>query len=217
MDIQDFIVMVIVIVAGLVALLVGFRAFLILLPIWGLIVGFAAGAQVMAAILGEGFLGSFLGIVVGIITGLVFALLSYLWWWVGVIVVVGAVGYSLGYAILPAMGVDADFIAVLLGLGGAAIFAFAAVVLRLPRVLVILSTSFWGAGAIIAGLLILTGDIQLDNIVNGAVTAAVTTSVLWLIVWLVLGVVGAFVQFTTTSSIVLEPGGGSDEYSPSQL
>jgi Domain of unknown function (DUF4203) len=215
MDVSDFIVMVIIIVAGLVALFAGFRAFLILLPIWGLIVGFAAGAQVMATILGEGFLGSFLGIVVGIITGLVFALLSYLWWWVGVIVVVGAAGYALGYAILPAMGVDASFVAFLLGLAGAAIFAFAAVVLRLPRVLVIIATSFWGSGAVIAGLLILFGDIASEDIVNGGVAAVVSNSVLWLIVYFVLAVVGAFAQFSTTSSIVLEPG-RTDEYSPSQ-
>lgn len=214
MEVSDFIVMVIVIVSGLVALFAGFRLFLILLPIWGLIVGFAAGAQVMALILGEGFLGSVLGIVLGIVTGLVFALLSYLWWWIGVIVVVGAAGYALGYAVLPAMGVNADFIAFLIGIGVALVFAFAAVVLRLPRILVIIATSFWGSAAVIAGLLILIGEIQPEDIVNGAVASVVSNSLLWLIVYLVLAVVGALAQFTTTSSIVLEPGG--DQYSTGQ-
>src|SRR5262245_49383593 len=76
----------------------GFRLFLILLPIWGFVVGFLLGANLIAQLFGgvdPGLFATITGWVVGILLGLLFAVLSYLYYWVAIILLGGALGYQL--------------------------------------------------------------------------------------------------------------------------
>ena len=107
-----------------------------LLPLLGFFVGLIVGAQVVASIFGEGFLASVIGIVAGLVVGLLFGALAYVWWWLGVILVFAGMGYALGVSILPAFGLDLGFVSVLIGLAVAAVFAFGAIVLRMPKLIV---------------------------------------------------------------------------------
>ncbi len=208
---MDLFVALIVIGLGALALFVGFRLFVVLLPIWGFFVGFALGASLMANWLGEGFLGSVLAIVVGAVVAIGFALIAYLWWWAGVVIAIGAFGFAIGYAILPAIGLDnAEFLSFLLGLAGAVAFGLAAVVLRLPRLLVIVVTSLWGAGAVIGGVMIFLNMIEVEQLGRGVVDRAVSDSFFWLIAYVALAVVGMVAQLTTSDEIVLGPPGSED-------
>ena len=137
---------------GLLALLFGYRIFKLLLPLLGFFVGLIVGAQVVASIFGEGFLASVIGIVAGLVVGLLFGALAYVWWWPGVILVFAGMGYALGVSILPALGLDLDFVSVLIGLAVAAVFALGAIVLRMPKLIVIAVTALWGSGATIGEL-----------------------------------------------------------------
>ena len=81
---------------GLAFAFYGFKLFLILLPIWGFFAGFLIGAELISSLLGgadAGFLATVTGWVVGFILGLVFAVLSYLYYWVAVILLGGFLGY----------------------------------------------------------------------------------------------------------------------------
>ena len=78
----------------------GFRVFLVLLPIWGFFAGFLLGANGVDYLLGDGFLATTMGWVVGFILGLIFAVLSYLYYWVAVILLGGALGYQLTIGLL---------------------------------------------------------------------------------------------------------------------
>ncbi len=87
--------------AGLIALFfgmaltfAGYRLFYFLLPIWGFVFGLGFGAQTMQALFGEGFLSTVTSWIVGFVVGLLFAVLSYMFWSVAVVVVAGALGYS---------------------------------------------------------------------------------------------------------------------------
>jgi hypothetical protein len=146
----------------------GFRVFLILLPIWGFFAGFLLGANGVDYLLGDGFLATTMGWVVGFILGLLFAVLSYLYYWVAVILLGGALGYQLTIGLLQWIGFEADgFLAFLLALVGAAVFAVGFFLLRMPAVLVIVATAISGAGATVAGVAIALGLVDIVNAGGG--------------------------------------------------
>lgn len=200
---MDVFVALITAAIGLLALLFGYRIFKLLLPLLGFFVGLIVGAQVVASIFGEGFLASVIGIVAGLVVGLLFGALAYVWWWLGVILVFAGMGYALGVSILPAFGLDLDFVSVLIGLAVAAVFAIGAIVLRMPKLIVIAVTALWGSGATIASWLIITNQIEPEQLGYGAVNAVVVQSTFWLIVFFALAVVGMAVQLATTQEYEL--------------
>jgi len=183
---------------GLLALLFGYRIFKLLLPLLGFFVGLVVGAQVVASIFGEGFLASVIGIVAGLVVGLLFGALAYVWWWLGVILVFAGMGYALGVSILPAFGLELDFVSVLVGLAVAAVFAIGAIVLRMPKLIVIAITALWGSGATIAAWLVFSNQIEPDQLGYGAVNAVVVESTFWLIVFFAVAVVGMAFQLAST-------------------
>jgi hypothetical protein len=157
-----------VIAIGLAFAFWGFRVFLILLPIWGFFAGFLLGANGVDYLLGDGFLATTMGWVVGFILGLFFAVLSYLYYWVAVILLGGALGYQLTIGLLQWIGFEADgFLAFILALIGGAVFAVAFFLLRMPAVLVIVATAISGAGATIAGVAIALGLVAIENAGGG--------------------------------------------------
>jgi hypothetical protein len=211
---MELITAIFVIGVGLLAAFYGFRIFQLLLPLWGFVAGFVVGANVVVAILGTGFMRDVLGIVVGIVVGILFAGLAFLWWWVGVVFVIAAMGYALGYAILPALGIDIGLVNLLVGLAVAVAFAIVAVVLRLPRMIIVAITALWGAAAAVGGVLLLLGQVELEDLGYGGVDAALSESLLWTVVWLALAIVGIVVQIVTTEEVSLLPPGESTAAEP---
>jgi hypothetical protein len=202
---MELLVALIAIGIGALALFAGYRLWLTLLPIFGFFVGFVAGTQLVSVLLGDGFLQNVLGIVAGIALAIGFAVLAIVWWWAGVVVSIGGFGFAVGYGILPALGIEPGIVSVLLGLAVATLFAVAAIVLRLPRALVIVATSLWGAGAVLAGILLILGQIDVADLGYGAVDQVLSESTLWLIGWIVLAVVGMVEQAVTTEEVMLIP------------
>ena len=96
MGFELFCATMIALILGLIITFGGYRLFLALLPIWGFFFGFALGAQSLQALFGMGFLSSVTSWVVGFFVGAIFALLSYLFYAVGVALVAGGLGYALG-------------------------------------------------------------------------------------------------------------------------
>ena len=195
---MDVFVALITAAIGLLALLFGYRIFKLLLPLLGFFVGLVVGAQVVASIFGEGFLANVIGIVAGLVVGLLFGALAYVWWWLGVILVFAGMGYALGVSILPAFGLELDLVSVLVGLAVAAVFAIGAIVLRMPKLIVIAITGLWGSGATIAAWLVFTNQIEPDQLGYGAVNAVVVQSTFWLIVFFAVAVVGMAFQLAST-------------------
>lgn len=206
---MDLVVAIIAVLIGLAALFAGYRLFRELLPLFAFVVGFVAGAGFIASWLGEGFLVGILGIVIGLVLGLGFAFIAYAWWWVGVILATAGFGFALGYSVLPALGIDIGLINLLIGLAVGALFAIAAVVLRLPRVIIIVETALWGAAAVIAGVLVLFNQVDVADLGTGAVLTAIGTSVIWTIVWIIVAFVGMAAQSVSSASYELLPPEGT--------
>jgi hypothetical protein len=197
---------------GLLALLVGaafcfigYRFFLVLLPIWGFLVGLAAGVNGMAALFGQSFLSSATGIVVGLVIGIVFAVLSYLFWYVAVAVLGGTVGYAIGGGVLAAIGIDPGFLTFLAGIALGAVFVVGILILNIPKFAILLLTAAGGAGAIVLGVALIIGRVKVESLGEGGILGGVLQdSVLWTLAWVVLTVVGYAVQLQSTRRFEIE-------------
>jgi hypothetical protein len=188
----------------------GFRLFLILLPIWGFFVGFLLGANGVAALFGDAFLATALGWVTGFLLGILFAVLSYLYYWLAVILLGGALGYQLTLGFLQWINPDFDgFVAFLLALAVGAIFAVGFAVLRMPAVLVIVATAIAGAGAAVAGVIVALGLVKETSLESGiwGVYQTDDLGVIWLIAAIALAFAGGVYQAraaTTLSATITE-------------
>ena len=92
---MSFIIGLLAIAIGLALLFAGYRLLWVLLPIWGFFAGLWLGITGLQAIFGTGFLAGVSGLVVGFVLGIVFAVLSYLFYIVGVAILGATIGYSL--------------------------------------------------------------------------------------------------------------------------
>ncbi len=196
---------------GLFALLIGmgvcfngYRWFLILLPIFGFFVGFLVGAQGLQALLGDGAFLTVTSWVVGFILGLIFAVLSYLFYFIGVALIGGAVGYGIVTGLLQAIGMDMGLIVWLLGIVGGVIAAVITVVLNLQKWMIILFTSLAGASIIIGSFFLAFGKMTVEEFGQNAVRGIIQDSFLWLLFFLALAVLGFLAQVATTRDFVLE-------------
>ena len=201
---QGLLIGALVIAIGLAFAFWGFRVFLVLLPIWGFFAGFILGANGVEYILGDGFLATGTGWVIGFLLGLLFAVLSYLYYWVAVILLGGALGYQLTIGLLQWIGFDADgILAFILALAGGAIFAVAFFLLHMPAVLVIVATAISGAGATIAGVAIALGIVAVEDSGRGIFGLHTQWDLGWLgiIAAIALAFAGAIYQTRTVTDM----------------
>ncbi|MCC6617826.1 MAG: DUF4203 domain-containing protein [Chloroflexi bacterium] len=202
---MDYLAGLVAIALGLSLLFFGFNLWLSLLPVIGFFVGFVSGTALVSWLLGDGFLANVLGIGAGVVVAVAFAVLAIVWWWAGVIVAIGGLGFSIGFGVLPWIGLNVTFLSVLIGLAVGAAFALLAIVLRLPRALVIVSTSLWGAAGVLAGIMLFLGIIDAADLGFGAVNEVLSESLLWSIAWIILAFVGMAEQTVTTEAVSLVP------------
>jgi len=205
MEIQAICIGVVGIIFGLTALFAGYRLFLVLLPIWGFFAGFAIGAQALQALFGTGFLSELTSWIVGLAVGILFAVLSYLFYLVGVAILAGSIGYALGAGIIFAINPDWNLLAFLVGIVAAIVVAALVILLNIQKWVIILLTSIGGAGAIIAALLIMFGIVSLADVGQNAIISYWRENWLWYLVGIALAVVGFFAQAQSTSQYNIEP------------
>jgi hypothetical protein len=204
MTIEVIVVALLAAVIGAVWAFFGFKFFLILLPIWGFFAGFYFGAHGMTTLFGEGFLSTVTSWVVGFVIGIVFAVLSYLYYWVAVVLLGGTIGYLAGVGVMGWLGIDPGFLTLVVGVITGVILAIATVVLAVPKYLVIVLSALGGSAAVVAGALLLLGQIDLAGMQHGVVGAAlieIQSNILWLVVWGVLAAAGIVYQLQTTKLV----------------
>lgn len=200
MSIEGIVIGLLGVVLGAAFCVAGFRYFMLLLPIWGLFVGFMVGAGATAALLGEGFLASVLGIVVGIVVALLFALLSWFYWWGAVIVVAGSLGFWITHWLLVVIGFSSDaVITTLIAAAGGVVVAIVAFLANTPKYVAILLTAFAGAAWLAAGIALFLGVIKPEDLPDGALAAVYTQGWLWILIWALAGAAGVVAQLQMTA------------------
>ncbi len=196
---------------GLAFTFVGYRFFLILLPIWGFLAGFAIGANAVASLFGEGFLSTITGWGIGFILALVCAVLAYLFWYAAVVILAGSVGYAIGGSALGAIGIDPGFLTFLAGIALGAVFLIAALVLNVPRYVIVILTGLGGAAGVVLGVALVVGRVPVAALGDaGLLGAVINDSLLWAAAWAVLAIAGMFVQLRTFAEFKLDRTGYRD-------
>lgn len=198
------------ILAGILLLIIGaglaisgLRLWFWMLPILGFIAGFFLGTILVYQIAGDGILATVLSWIVGFIGGVAFALISWYWWYFGVIIAAGSAGATIASGLAASFGADNQWVLLIVAIIGAALFAFAALVLNLPTYLVIVNTAIIGALAIVAGLLLIFNRIDLDTLGDGHAVAIVNDSLGWWLLWIVLAGIGIALQLRFTLLVAL--------------
>ncbi len=191
-------------VLGALFLLWGYRVFLVMLPIWGFFAGFWLGAQTTSLLFGAGFLATTTGWVVGFFIGLLFALLSYLFYLVGVALVAASVGAALVTGFLSLFGLETGLLVFLAALVGAVVVAGLTLVFNLQKYVIIILTAVGGANSLVLSVLLLFGRVTPDDLTaaGNAIRPVLQDSWFWALVWILLAIVGIIFQFRTNRTFV---------------
>lgn len=200
---MDIVMGLLVGVLGLTLAFSGLRVFLFMLPIVGMVTGFFAGATLIHSWLGDGFLSTATGWIVGLVLGVLFALISYIWWYVGALMSAGASGALLLSGIFSAMGVNSGILLVSIGIVGAALFIFGAMILNLPVYVVLVNTAIVGAYMVVGGLMLIFGSKDLNDFDWGIARAAATDKWYWWIILVAVAVAGMLAQMKLINTIRL--------------
>lgn len=190
----DILLGIFAIVAGLVLCFGGAFALRIVFPIWGAFAGFAFGAGLVAGFADQSFLGTVLGWVLGLVFALIFAIFAYFSYAVAVVLVMASVGFAVGSGLVVALGVDWNWVAVLVGLVVGAVLGVAAVVVDMPMIVLVLLSALGGAIGIVGGLMLLTGALESETFTRGTFTAQISDDWWWYVMVVVLTLAGAIFQ-----------------------
>jgi len=194
--------------AGLIALIFGtvltfsgYRLFIILLPIWGFFFGLALGAQTVQVLFGDAFLATVTSWIVGFIVALVFAVLAYLFYFLAVAIISGALGYGIVVGLLTWIGLEFNWLVWIIGLVVGIAFAIIVLVFNIQKWVIIAATSILGAGVIIATFILLFNPSE--EVLANPIQAAWNTSPLLTILFLVLAVLGVIGQIRSNRNYTI--------------
>jgi hypothetical protein len=136
--------------------------------------------------------------------GVICAVLSYLFYMVGVAIVAGAVGAALGSGVMTTLGFDPGLLVTIVAIVSALIAIGLTLLLSLQKYVVIALSAMAGANLILLSVLVLILRIPLDRLQHGGnlINPIVQDSWLWLIAWLVLVLAGIAVQVRANRTYV---------------
>jgi hypothetical protein len=184
----------------------GLRFFFVLLPIGTFFVGGYAGAMAVHHLFDEGFLNTFATIIAGFAVGFGLAFVAVLMWYVGALILAGAVGAMLGSGLVAAFSSDADVLTFIVAVAGAALLVFVAYQFNLPAWVITISTSLVGAAIAVLGALLLFNRVDTDDLQDGPALAMVDHSWFWVLVWAVTACAGVVIQYRMAQEIELPEG-----------
>ncbi|MFN8471061.1 MAG: DUF4203 domain-containing protein [Anaerolineae bacterium] len=186
---------------GIILTFLGYRLFLILLPIFGFFFGFMLGAQTVQALFGDAFLATVTSWVVGFVVALIFAGLAYLFYLAAVLIIAFALGYTATVGLLGGAGMSTNFLVWILGVVVGVVLAYATYRFNLQKWVIEIATAVLGAAACI-GVFVLLFNPAAQALQN-PVQRALQTSPLLAILFLILAIAGIYIQFVTNRSFNL--------------
>jgi hypothetical protein len=187
---------------GIAFCFVGYRFFLVMLPIWGFFAGFWIGAMGTSMLLGGGFLGTTTALIVGVVVGIIGAVLSYFFYMAGVVLISAAFGGMLASAIMGALGFGPGLITTMVVIISAIVAAGLTLLLNIQKLVIVVFTAIAGAALTVVGIMVLFGQITPADLQAGGgfLKPIFEGSWWWGLVTLALAVAGAVVQFRTSSA-----------------
>lgn len=194
---EDPIVGVLAIAAGAVLCGRGYLALRLLIPVWGAYAGFMTGAGIVAAVTDEPVLAAALGWPLALLLAVLFALLAYLSFELSIIISMAAIGFALGTALMVALGVRWSWVVILVALAVAALLAALAIVVDLPSIVLVAVTATAGAAAVVFGVMLVIGHIELVDLTSDRLTAQLHDDRWWYLLYVVVALAGATAQLAS--------------------
>jgi hypothetical protein len=181
---------------GLAICFVGYRLFLVFLPIWGFFAGLYIGAMTTSTLFGGGFLADITGLVVGVIVGLITGILSYLFYLVGVVIVAGVIGWIAGTGLMAAIGLEPGLVVSLVGLAFAVGLIILTLIFNLQKYAIISLTSVLGSDLLVLSGLLLFNQVSVEQLQAGSNLVQPILQSSWFawLAWVTLAVAGIVVQ-----------------------
>jgi hypothetical protein len=176
---EDIVIGLVALIAGSVFCYSGYRAFRVIIPIWGAFTGFAAGAGLISALTGDALLAKPIGWVLGLILALGFSVLAYLYYEVAVVLTMGSVGFMAGSTLMTALGVSWNWLIVLVAVAVSLVFAVFAITTNFPRIVLVVVSATAGATAMVAGGMLLTGALETADLTRSYVTERIHDDWWW--------------------------------------
>ena len=197
---------------GLVFCFLGYSAARVVLGLWGAVIGYLAGALLYVALsqwLGGGWVSAVPEWVFSVVLALVMAWLSFAFYAIGVLLSMGAVGWSLGQMAAHGMHLPA-WMTIALALVLAAGLVVVGWTMNLPRFLLILITAVVGAAGVVDGVQLIMGN-RMPWVDEGFWRLQTNTAVLWGVGYLVLMLAGIFFQSRQASGGTLRAAYGKSD------
>lgn len=205
---MDLLFALLIIFIGLIACFAGYRLFMTLLPMWGFFAGLWLGITGLQSAFGVNFLAGASGLVIGFVLGMILALLAYMFYFLGVFILGGSIGYSLTATMLVnGVGMQPGFTVFLISMAAAVLFAILFVAFNAQKYLVAFLTALGGAGVVISGLLLLIGPVtsqQISTPVGILASAPFLIGPTWWLGWFALAALGFLSQSAATRKFKLE-------------
>lgn len=149
---------------GVFLCLRGQSALRVVLALWGALVGFTAGARALDRWTDIGYLDGPVSWAAAIGCALVFAALAYLYFAVGVVLAMAAMGFVLGGTAAVALGVESSTALLVIGLIAGIGLAALAIAGNLPALILIVISSLAGASLIVGGVLLITDEVRTSGL-----------------------------------------------------
>jgi len=173
----------------------GYRMLIFLLPVWGFFFGFGLGAQSIQVLFGQGFLATTTSWIVGFVVALIFAVLSYLFYAIGVVLIAGALGYGVTVALLLAVGLNYGFIVWLIGIIAGVVLAVVTISLNLAKYVIIVATALGGSAVAVGVLMVGYVRASLTNVLENPVSFVLQEGgFLAILVFILMAIAGIYVQ-----------------------
>jgi hypothetical protein len=183
----------------------GYRLFRVIMAIWGFLLGFFIGTQVIMSLLGNTTFATGLAWGTGILLGLLLALLAYALYTAAMTLLGASIGYLLGTGLMTALGIgNQSTVVIIVGLILAVLFAILILALDLARLLIVANTAMGGAAAIVIAILLLYSLIPMDVFSFDQLSTLLKNSPGWLLLWLGLSLLGGIFQLQNTRRYQLE-------------
>jgi Domain of unknown function (DUF4203) len=201
-------------VIGIILCFGGHRFFRVMMVAVGFTGGFVLGGSGVAAFSKGPFLGDLTGWIVAIVVGLVLAGLAIPFYAAGVAVLGGVVAYLVTTGVMAYLGYGLGTLSQAAGIIAGAVAIILIYLFRVHRLLVIAVTAAAGAGAILAGVLVLLGRLAFDAASAADPTAVIRSTPLWLLLAIVLFLAGIGAQWSIRSRPSPQPAPAASPSTP---
>lgn len=191
---NDVMVGLIALVVGLIVTFAGYAALRAVIALFGAFLGFGLGAALGAAIPVSGAMGTVTLWICALLGALLLGWLAYAFYQVGVLLGLASIGFSLGVALMLALGVQSGWLVWAVGALVAVVLVVVGLIGDLPAILLIVLTALAGANLVVTGALLITGKVNVHLLDAAGGGLPPGQSWWWGLGSLVLAAIGMIVQ-----------------------